>query len=518
MIHFLSPAWLFSLLALAVPIAIHLLSRKTGKIIKVGSIRFLESSQSAQLRSIRLSEMSLLLVRAAMVAILCGLLAAPVWHKNEEKQNVQARGWVLVAPELLSNVENRELRVALDSLAAAGHEVHLFAQDFPRQELEDTPSVSQAQENYWSLLREIDHLLSPSAPLRIFSADRLGNFHGERPTLGRTVEWCVVSRKKQNRWFEHARYVNGDSVQLLLGSSDARQTTFQRFTAHISNRQSILSGTGFPPIELIPGDDGEGARLNLISPDDYASDNRINLSKPAHEVNVEFLYDTERKEDARYVRAALEAAMEYSKLPVVVKSRLTGGDDRMWQNASIIFWLSSAPAPAEMLRYVQEKGALLISDAASREYERCESVIVDDRHIANSALRRRVAANNAGITMWTDGFGTPLLVGERLGVGLHYRFYSRFHLSWNDLVLDEGFPVWILSLLEYPTTFVVGAPSVNGGSDQRRISEAQVLQRTNTNTHAAAPQPMTINLHLPFLLSAVLLFILERRLAERRAA
>jgi hypothetical protein len=327
-----------------------------------------------------------------------------------------------------------------------------------------------------------------------------------------------MTRKKQNRWFEHARYVNRDSVQLLLGWSDAQHTRFQRFTVRISSRQTILSDAGFPPIELIPNDDGEGARMNLISPDDDAGDNRINLSKSEHEVNVELLYDAERKEDAQYVRAALEAAMEYSNLPIVVKSRLTGGDDRMWQNASIIFWLSNAPAPAEVLRCVQQKGALLISDAPSREYERCESVIVDDRHIARSTLRRRVAANNAGIPMWTDGFGAPLLVSERLGAGLHYRFYSRFHLSWNDLVLDEDFPAWILSLLEQSTTFVAAAPSANGGSDQRRISKAQVLHQTNTNTYAATPQPMVISLHLPFLLSAVVLFILERWLAARRAA
>jgi hypothetical protein len=130
MLRFLSPFWLISLLAVAVPVAIHVLSRKAGKKIKVGSIRFLEASASHRLKSLKLSEIPLLLLRAALVAILALLLAQPYWQEKPKLGEANPRGWVLVAPELLSNLP-RSHQHLIDSLVAAGNELHLLAPEFP---------------------------------------------------------------------------------------------------------------------------------------------------------------------------------------------------------------------------------------------------------------------------------------------------------------------------------------------------------------------------------------------------
>jgi hypothetical protein len=47
---FLNPLYLWALLGLAIPVAIHLWSRKEGRTIKVGSIKFLKGigSQTSQ--------------------------------------------------------------------------------------------------------------------------------------------------------------------------------------------------------------------------------------------------------------------------------------------------------------------------------------------------------------------------------------------------------------------------------------------------------------------------------------
>ncbi|NBP69377.1 MAG: hypothetical protein EBU52_11590, partial [Cytophagia bacterium] len=50
MITFSNPAMLWSLLGISIPIAIHLLSRKEGKVIPLGSIRYLEESPSQQFK------------------------------------------------------------------------------------------------------------------------------------------------------------------------------------------------------------------------------------------------------------------------------------------------------------------------------------------------------------------------------------------------------------------------------------------------------------------------------------
>jgi len=64
-IQFLSPLAALALLAISLPLALHLLSRKPGKTIKVGSLAFLRPSPSARWKSLKLGEVPLLLVRAA---------------------------------------------------------------------------------------------------------------------------------------------------------------------------------------------------------------------------------------------------------------------------------------------------------------------------------------------------------------------------------------------------------------------------------------------------------------------
>ena len=73
----INPIWLWGLTGLLIPIGIHLLSRKQGKIIKFGSLRHLEESQTKQSINVRLNEVPLLILRCALifliVILLCGL-------------------------------------------------------------------------------------------------------------------------------------------------------------------------------------------------------------------------------------------------------------------------------------------------------------------------------------------------------------------------------------------------------------------------------------------------------------
>jgi hypothetical protein len=73
----INPIWLWGLTGLLIPIGIHLLSRKEGKIIRFGSLRHLEESQTKQSISIRLNEVTLLILRCILifliVILLCGL-------------------------------------------------------------------------------------------------------------------------------------------------------------------------------------------------------------------------------------------------------------------------------------------------------------------------------------------------------------------------------------------------------------------------------------------------------------
>src|SRR5690606_31873789 len=94
MIQFLNPAWLWALLGMLVPIAIHLLSRKEGKVIPMGSTRFLSETSTSKFRSIKLNEVALLLLRCLLIALLVFFLAGVTIRSSQREK------WILIEPGL----------------------------------------------------------------------------------------------------------------------------------------------------------------------------------------------------------------------------------------------------------------------------------------------------------------------------------------------------------------------------------------------------------------------------------
>ncbi len=541
MLRFLSPFWLISLLAVAVPVAIHLLSRRAGKKIKAGSIRFLEASESHRLKSLKLSEIPLLLLRAALVAMLVLLLAQPHWQEKPGQSEANPRGWVLVAPEILQNLPRAHQHL-IDSLAAAGNELHLLAPGLPRV-MNPTPQNWKppkdgslggfsrlpplspmvhhrvtSDENVWSLLREADALLPAHAPLWIFSSDRLTSIRGERPALHATVNWHTVSSVRQNLWIHEARLTPKDSLHLVIGFSDARQTAFARYLLKMPHQQTILSNPYLSALEIIPHRDNGAYTLRLVEQDDRPADNVYEIFPHKDSTIIAIIHDNQRRDDARYVQSALAAVAEFSTISLVIKSQLVGGNEQDLKTGGFVFWLADQPVPSTVLEQA-ERGLILISDAGAQPYERLESLIVmRDENMENSPrLWRRVAPSEPGLALWTDGFGKPLLECQRRGSGFHFRFHSRFHPAWNELVLNPIFPEWMLSLLKPADLVASNAGFANRHFDQRRISAAQLLPSRQAVATATMPNQISHDLHLPFWILAVLLFVLERRIAERKS-
>jgi len=466
MLQFLSPLGLLALFALVAPIVIHLLSRRPGKTVKVGSLKFLETSESRQLRSFKLTDVPLLLLRAALLAMLALLLAQPIWKKSSHQTESQTRGWVLIAPEILRVTPDSPTTQLVDSLAVAGNALHLLATDFPAvQSLsESVVRAADSAQNYWSLLRELDVQLSVDVPLWIFAPNRLASFRGERPAVQRPTHWFSMPAPLENR------------------------------------------------------------------------DARLTASVPADSTTALILHDANREEDAKYVRTALETVVEFGRLSIVIQSHFIHENIAASKNTKWVFWLAAQPVP-EVLPQVEStltgrlerpvctpvtegllpeillqqiaSGLCLISDAGAGKYTSIDSrMIMADQHMEIfPRLQRRVAAVNNGVALWTDGFGTPLLEGERLGKGWHYRFHSRFHPAWNDLVLSAAFPQWLHALLSPPES----------NSDQRRISAVQARPNTRIVTAGQALPFTTASLHVPFWLLAVILFAVERWLAGKKA-
>ncbi len=183
--NFLSPASLWALAALALPLAIHLW-RRPPRTVRLGSLRFLQG-HAQPLRDLRWRERALLLARLGLLTLLALLLARPMWQPTP---STRPANWVLLdhaAAPVGPSLER------LHAMQAAGAETRLLAPGFPA--IRSPPAdASAAAPDLWSLLREADAVLPPGSSLAVFSPGRLASLRGIRPTLTHiSIEWIETA-------------------------------------------------------------------------------------------------------------------------------------------------------------------------------------------------------------------------------------------------------------------------------------------------------------------------------------
>lgn len=167
MLGLLSPWWLAGLGALAIPVALHLWSRRGGRPIRVGSIRLLSGSPPATRRSWTIQDPWLLVLRCAVLGVLVLALAGPYWVPTTSGTHVQA----LVSRDIMGR------EALIDSLHRVG---------LPAASLD---SVTSGTPNFWAALRRADRAAEPGTQLVVFAPDLLRYFRGVRPALRSRVEW-----------------------------------------------------------------------------------------------------------------------------------------------------------------------------------------------------------------------------------------------------------------------------------------------------------------------------------------
>jgi hypothetical protein len=79
---FLSPAFLWALPLLAIPVLIHLFGKRKREVLRWGAMQFLLGSTTPKRRLMRLRDLILMLLRVAVVLIIVGALAQPMISSN----------------------------------------------------------------------------------------------------------------------------------------------------------------------------------------------------------------------------------------------------------------------------------------------------------------------------------------------------------------------------------------------------------------------------------------------------
>lgn len=173
----LAPLGLVALVALAVPVLIHLVRRLELESTEFAALRWVDERVRPQRRQ-RIEQPLLLVLRLLLLALLAVLLARPVWTIDA----TAAHSWTVVVPG------------AVPGEPRGPGEWRWLAPGFPPFDMSAGTAAAAlpADLPVASLLRELDARLPRRVALTVVVPQELAGLDGERARLSRPIDWRVV--------------------------------------------------------------------------------------------------------------------------------------------------------------------------------------------------------------------------------------------------------------------------------------------------------------------------------------
>ncbi len=194
--QFLNPIWLWSALGIVIPIAIHLWNQQPGKVLEVGSIRFMDPSPSKRSSRLQLTEIWLLILRCLIILLLALFLAQPTWNSKTSQSN---QGWVLI-PRASMKMAYQAHQQGIDSLLKLGMELHALETGFPELNLKSDSIKTNPSEpvpNFWALATQLEKQVPLNYQLHLFTPELLQYYRGVKPALHRSMVWKSYAMPSQ---------------------------------------------------------------------------------------------------------------------------------------------------------------------------------------------------------------------------------------------------------------------------------------------------------------------------------
>lgn len=321
--NLLYPIYLWSLLLLFIPIAIHLFSKNNPARIKIGSVKFLEQAETRTFRRVKFHDSMLFALRALIFALLSVLIASPeIACKYKASEN----GWILIEPSIRRDEQPKEFHQRLDSLQKAGYEMRALANAFPKT----VENRANTKLDLWSLLAEADKANADTLTFYIASTLRENSLQGKRPTLSREVRWIDASAGEAT-WIERVAQLSDDSLFIAIGISSANETRFEHLIAPNPDKTTVI-----PPIELTR--QGDSLSVNLISKPNEKRWLSLTKKETWH-----IVYDEHFATMLPYIERAVKAIAQFS--PIKISVEVIKQTEWQHEAESQIIWLCKREPP-----------------------------------------------------------------------------------------------------------------------------------------------------------------------------
>ena len=195
MFQLLQPLWLYTLTGISIPVIIHFWNQRPGKTLKVGSTSLITEDTKEYKRSLKLSDLLLLLLRCLLIAALAIVLSQPTWRQTPGTG--KQKGWVLISPQNINETYSH-FKFIIDSLQKAGLEFHYFNEELQKEKIEDALATQKdtgilKQISYWNIASILDETIPGTIPVYVFTDNYLEHFSGTRPTLSHHLNWLTYT-------------------------------------------------------------------------------------------------------------------------------------------------------------------------------------------------------------------------------------------------------------------------------------------------------------------------------------
>jgi len=184
-----TPMGLWALLALAIPVLIHLFNRSRGRLVRIGHIDLIKQARRLRVTEVKLAQWLLLLLRLGIfllaTLILAGL-ARPGLESSIEPTAYVTPAWIRTAqPVLIDDLLARHTRVFMLQPGFAALEKPVA------DEIRQIPLEDSGIQNIWPLLAERLTFEHHDGNVEVYATDLLQQFGVSRPALPGTVNWNI---------------------------------------------------------------------------------------------------------------------------------------------------------------------------------------------------------------------------------------------------------------------------------------------------------------------------------------
>ncbi len=318
----------------------------------------------------------------------------------------------------------------IDSLVKAGYKFHFFNRDFEPSTMEEAlqDSATGAQSNpssYWFLLKQLNEQVPDDLPVYLFTSNQLKRFSGARPAISMNLKWSTYTLGDTlSKSIAKAYKTLSDSIRILIANSNPNATIYT---------STNIQGNGNNIYEV------SNSNNKIFVRSKYILQDTVEVDTSTLDIAI---YTDQFANDANYLKAAINAIKQYTKLNLQVS--LINDTSSIKPGLDWLFWLSEKPFslqkhPANLFIYAKGKEQLINSFITT-----AGTASINNEPIHLSRLIS--TSNNNDEVEWKDGFGHVILSHEKAGNNI-YRFHSRFNPEWNDLTWSSAFTEMIFDLL-----------------------------------------------------------------------